>query len=492
MKTMKRAIALFLSLSLLLLVSACKARHQDAVIYYEIPEKPHTLDPQTASTDAELSLVRNLFEGLLRKDEDGDIVCGAASSYSYDNLTYTFRLRGDAVWEDEKPVTADDFVFAFRRAVDPATRSPFASRLRSVANAEKIMSGTLAATELGVTAEDEETLVIRMQAEDGMFEDTLTTSICMPCRESFFESCQGQYGLEQDCLIANGSYRLAKWIKDPFDIRLYKNEKYSGKMKAQNSAVFVTRNEKKATFDRLVDNNVDIAFVDSSLSGDLEDQGLKTKSFEDTCWVLTLSGELSDEFRKAFAFSTGKEVYGGSLPDGYRGATSLYPAALLKDPPKTGMPVYNLEEAKKQFTAGISRLPQKKFPSGVILTYYDNAPFKSVVTDIVGHWQNKLGAFVNIEATKENLAGQLTDQTLTMAIFPYKTSRNEMVEYLKGFGVDYRGEGLEAVQNSVLSGQKVIPIAFQDTTVAYASTLKEVFIEPENGYMDFAFFVKNE
>ena len=451
-----------------------------------------TLDPQTASTDAELSLVRNLFEGLLRKDEDGEIVCGVASSYSYENLTYTFHLREDAVWANDKSVTAYDFVFAFRRAVDPATKAPFSSRLKAVANAEKIMSGTLSSTELGVKAQDSQTLVIQMQAEDGMFEDTLTTSICMPCREAFFNGCQGQYGLEQDCLIANGSYYLKKWSKDPFDIRLYKNEKYSGKAQAKNSAVFVTRNEKKSTYDRLVDNNVDIAFADSSLAGDLEANGLKTKSFEDTCWVLTLSGELSGEFRKAFALSTGKEVYGGSLPGGYRAATSLYPSAISKDPPNTGMPAYDLNEAKKQFSAGISRLPQKKFPSGMILTYYDNPPFKSVVTDIVGHWQNQLGAFVNIEATTENLSGQLTDQTLTMAIFPYKTSRNEIGEYLKGFGVNYRGENPEAVQTSVLSGQKVIPITFQDTTVAYAATLQETFIEPQNGYMDFAYFVKTE
>ena len=489
---MKKSIALFLSLLFLLLASACKARHQEAVIYYEIPEKPHTLDPQTASTDAELSLVRNLFEGLLRKNREGKIVCGAAESYSYEKSTYTFHLRKDAVWENGKKLTADDFVFAFRRAVDPAIKAPFAFRLSAIANAEKIINGKEKVSKLGVTAQDEDTVVIRMQREDKLFEDTLTTSICMPCKEAFFEKCQGQYGLEQECLLANGSYRLAKWYKDPFDIRLYQNEKYGGKMAAKNSAVFVTKNEKKSTVDRLVDNNVDIAFVDSSYTGELENKGLKTKSFEDICWILTLSDELSDEFRQAFALSAGGEVYGENLPDGYRVATSLYPSALMENAPKKGMPSYQLAQAKQLFSAGISVLPEKKFPSGVVLTYYENPSVKAMVTDIVGHWQNQLGAFVNIEATGDSLTGQLTGQTLTMAIFPYKASRNELGEYLKGFGVHYKTQKPSAIQQQVLAGQKVIPIAFQNTTVAYAPTLKKMMIEPQNGYLDFAFFVKEE
>ena len=488
---LKKAIALILSLAFLFLLTACKASYQDAVIYYEIPEKPRTLDPQIASTDAELSLVRNLFEGLLRKNQSNAIVCGVADSFEYHDLTYTFRIREDAVWSDKKPVTANDFVFAFRRSVDPATKAPFGFRLKNMVNAESILQGKMGVKKLGVSAKDDKTLVIRMAREDENFKNTLTTSVSMPCREDFFATCEGQYGLETERLLFNGSYRLAKWSKDPFDIRLYKNGEYNGSLEAKNSAVFVTRNDKKSTFDRLSDNNVDIAFVDSSLAPQLEKKGLKTAAFEDVCWVLTLSPDFSPQFRKAFAASTGDGVYGKSLPAGCRAATSLYPPEILKESPSDGMTAYDLAKAQEAFGIAIEQLADKKFPSGVKLTYYDNAAFKSVVTDIVGHWQNQLGAFVNIEATTDNLAGQLQKQTLSMSIFPYKVSCNEISEYLRGFGI-YGQKDPVSAQVSILEGQNVIPIAFQNTTISYAPTLGDLFVEPQNGYIDFAYIVKVE
>ena len=113
MKRISKAISLILAVLTLFALSACGDSYQDAIIYFEIPEQPYTLDPQTASTDSELAIVNNIFEGLLRKNASGSIVCGASESFTYNNLTYTFKLREDAVWSNEEPLTADDFVFAF-------------------------------------------------------------------------------------------------------------------------------------------------------------------------------------------------------------------------------------------------------------------------------------------------------------------------------------------------------------------------------------------
>lgn len=62
----------------------------DAIIYFELLEKPQTLDPQTAQSDSELLIVRNIYEGLMRETADGKIIGGISESYSYENLTYTF------------------------------------------------------------------------------------------------------------------------------------------------------------------------------------------------------------------------------------------------------------------------------------------------------------------------------------------------------------------------------------------------------------------
>ena len=129
MKPVLKALCLILAILTVLSLTACGDSYQDAIIYFEIPEKPYTVDPQTASSDSELVIVNNIFEGLLRKNESGAIVCGAAESFEHNNLTYTFKLRDGIVWSNKEPLTADDFVFALRRAVSPETRAPFVSRL---------------------------------------------------------------------------------------------------------------------------------------------------------------------------------------------------------------------------------------------------------------------------------------------------------------------------------------------------------------------------
>ncbi|MBQ8794632.1 MAG: hypothetical protein IJZ63_07845, partial [Clostridia bacterium] len=73
-------------------MTGCGEKYMDAYIYFELLEKPQSLDPQIASSDSELLIARNIYEGLLRSDSEGNIVNGAVTGYTYSNLTYTFEL----------------------------------------------------------------------------------------------------------------------------------------------------------------------------------------------------------------------------------------------------------------------------------------------------------------------------------------------------------------------------------------------------------------
>lgn len=84
-----------------------------------------TLDPAKAEGLPEMHVIRDLFEGLVIQDRDGNIIPGVAESWeTKDNQTFTFHLRKDAKWSNGEPVTADDFVYSLRRAVDPKIASP--------------------------------------------------------------------------------------------------------------------------------------------------------------------------------------------------------------------------------------------------------------------------------------------------------------------------------------------------------------------------------
>lgn len=104
-----------------------------------------TFDPQFAENQNSILVASNVFEGLLVEDPDGGLHPGVAEGYtvSSDGRTYTFQLREDACWSDGSAVTADDFVFAFRRLFGPGSVSPYAENLLSVQNAEAILAGEM-------------------------------------------------------------------------------------------------------------------------------------------------------------------------------------------------------------------------------------------------------------------------------------------------------------------------------------------------------------
>ncbi len=485
-----RFFSMILVIFTLIGLIGCKDNTDDAFIYFELPEVPLTLDPQTADTDSELLIVRNIYEGLMRKDEDGKVNNGACEEYSKEGLTYTFKLRPDMLWNNGERVTANDFVYGLKRALDPETKAPFASRLFAIKNAKAVNSGELSKSNLGVSAPNENTVVISLEYEDANFLENLTTSVAMPCNQEFFTESKGKYGLFSENLICNGSYRLTKWNKESFGIRLYKNEEYNGLYKAKNAAVFLTCNKDTAVTEKLKENKIDIAFVDCALKNDMEESGLKTRSFQNICWVMTLNNDLSKEMRKSLLMLIGDKVFGESLSSGYTAAYSIYPEISNTECDGIGFTYYDLAKGKSIFTAEVKKLTDAKFPSNITLYYYNNGFTKPIITDIVGHWQSNLSAFVNIEAAenKENLLPELKAQTLTMAIFPVRVESKNHKEYLANYGVT--GDNLADAQNKILESKNILPLFFQDTTLCYSADILEINLTEDNGFIDFAFVVK--
>lgn len=495
MKQVFKMAATLLVAVILLTATGCNADYKNAHLYFELSEKPVSVDPQTASSVSELLIVRNIYEGLLRKNESGAITKGVAESYETDGLTYTFRLREDAHWQTGDPVTANDFVFALRRAVLPATKSPFVSRLFCIVNAREIQAGQLDVSELGVTAPDERTLIITLSAANESFTDTLTTSICMPCNEAFFNQSVGKYGLSQQYILANGSYYVGKWNQEDFGIRLYKNEEYTGNYSANNAAVFLSKSKDSDALTLLSDESVDAAFIDNGSIGKAKTLGFSVASCENICWILTMSEDFNRDTRKALSMLVSGDIYGKNLPDGCRTASSLFPAVFAPPDPVSGAgeTTYDPDGAKELFAKAVQKMPDKKFPQ-TTLYYYKNDNMKLAVTDIVAHWQQNLSAFINIEAVDSlsKFSVQPNQSGFPLAIFPIRAENGSLEEYLLNFGIDYNGEDLSAVQTELLFANHIIPIAFENTNVAYSSALTGLYTEAGNGYLDFSFVIKQE
>ncbi|MFT6878554.1 MAG: oligopeptide transport system substrate-binding protein, partial [Granulosicoccus sp.] len=130
----------------------------DQTFTYRILDEHSSVDPQVVEDVTGSEVVRDLFEGLMNQDSEGNLIPGVATAYDVndDNTVYTFKLRDNAKWSTGEAVTASDFVYAWQRAVDPELASPYQwfMELMSIDNAAEIIKGDKTKEELGVKAID--------------------------------------------------------------------------------------------------------------------------------------------------------------------------------------------------------------------------------------------------------------------------------------------------------------------------------------------------
>ncbi|MBZ9936470.1 peptide ABC transporter substrate-binding protein [Mesorhizobium sp. BR1-1-16] len=167
------------------------------------------LDPQKAATTSETALLLDLFEGLVTRDAAGKIAPGVASSWtvSPDGLAYTFTLRDGARWSNGDVVKAADFVASFRRLFDPATEATDDGPLQAIANASAVKSGAAKPDTLGVTANDEKTLTIRLDRVTPTFLERLAAPVALPVNVTAGRKLGTDYASGAK-LISNGAYML--------------------------------------------------------------------------------------------------------------------------------------------------------------------------------------------------------------------------------------------------------------------------------------------
>lgn len=220
MRNLKRYAALLLALALSLGLLAGCSLGKDVSFRVAMGSVPATLDPALVSTDEEKIVVSHLFENLMKLQSDGSggstAVSGVARSYQCDATaegqeTYTFKLRSGAVWSDGTRVKAGDFVYAWKRLVDPATGSENAGLLDMVAGYSAARAGNVEA--LQVSAPDDDTFVVVLSGRCPYFVDSVCTAAAtMPVRSSAVE--QENWSLSLRTLLTNGAYTAVSWEND--------------------------------------------------------------------------------------------------------------------------------------------------------------------------------------------------------------------------------------------------------------------------------------
>jgi len=192
-----------------------EALADDQTFTYSLLDEFTTADPQMVEDVSGSYFVRDLFEGLMNQDGDGNLIPGVATGYTTNDAkdVYTFTLRNNARWSDGNPVTAHDFVYAWRRLADPATASPYSwfADIMALENVGAVMSGESPPEALGIRALDNHTLEVRLTASLPYFAAMTTHASTFPSPQWTVRTF-GDNWTKPGNIVGNGAYVLTEHI----------------------------------------------------------------------------------------------------------------------------------------------------------------------------------------------------------------------------------------------------------------------------------------
>ena len=226
---MKKTIALVMALVLLCSVFSI-AGAEDKYLGVMLSTNVMSLDTDLATDGESFEVIADCIDGLTQMSADGAAIPALAESWdvSEDGTVYTFYLR-DAVWSNGTPVTANDFVFAWRRIVtnNGEYAYMFDSSVGCVKNADSILYDGADATTLGVTAIDDKTLQVELEVPVSFFPSLLYFPTFYPINEAFYTSlADGTYGTSPETFLSNGAFVLEEYTPGTASLKVKKNDLY--------------------------------------------------------------------------------------------------------------------------------------------------------------------------------------------------------------------------------------------------------------------------
>ena len=198
-----------------------------AVLHRPSEGEPESLDPDKTVSAYPLGIIRDMYMGLITLTDDGKPIPGVAESWdiSPDGKSWTFHLRHDTKWSNGDPVTAEDFVYSFRRLVDPKTAASDPSDLKQLVNFDAIQSGTEKdITKLGVDAPDKYTLHLTLTEPRIALKFLLTDPMLFPLHRASIEKWGNEW-TRPGHIVSNGPFMMKDWVPQE-QITMVKNPNF--------------------------------------------------------------------------------------------------------------------------------------------------------------------------------------------------------------------------------------------------------------------------
>ena len=395
---------------------------------------PANLDPQVASASADVIACENLYSGLVRKDPSGKYEPALCERWekSSDGLTYTFYLKDGLTYTAAKgnatdyAITAEDFVFAFRRLFRAETNSPYAVEFAALENSAAVLAGQMPESALGVTASGPLTLVFHLSSADDNFLD----------------------GLNASSTLSSGSFYIYNWTASGLFLR----RAPSGSLIDSLRLVQNTNSAGQSAAELIANEKCSAAPDDTAAP-----TTLTSLSYSDTTWSLLFNCSsvfASTELRQALASAARGAA---EVPDGglYAAANGLVPDGLTVDGMNyrdtAGDVTPAAVDARALYLTARQTLTTSDF-NKVSLMVPAGSGVTSAAEEINGVWQKEFSLFFSVEEVdEETFAKRLAEGDYTIALAPISAEGGSVYNMLNQFTA--AGGGLTGYADSLYAPQ---------------------------------------
>ena len=376
------------------------------------------MDSTVVDDGMSFNAIHAITDGLTAVNEKGKTAPAIAKSWdvSDDGKTYTFHLR-DAKWTNGDKVTANDFVYSWRKIIKDAGNYAYmlGNGGASVKNADALMELGANATDeqmatLGVTAKDDQTLVVELENKVPYFTDLMAFPCYFPQNEKFVEKCGKNYGTKPEYTLSNGAYKMTKWVKGN-KATFTKNDKYydAKTVATKNLEMYLVQDPKTAAqnFDN---GKVDYATINSTLVDKYKGKDTFTTFNEGFLFYLQVNFNnkttANKNVREALSYAINrKDLCENVLKDGSKEGTGFVPSQLSTSPSGKDfrdtagdLVGYDAKKAQEYLDAAKKELGTDTITID-LLYGTDESPMDTMAEYLQGSFSKLKGLKVNMVAT---------------------------------------------------------------------------------------------
>ncbi|SDX05496.1 oligopeptide transport system substrate-binding protein [Marininema mesophilum] len=381
---------------------------------------PPTLDSATALDGSSFNVLNNVMEGLMRLDKDNKpqpAMAEAMPKVSADKKSYTFKIRKNAKWSDGKAVKAQDFVYAWKRALNPRLKLQSAVILFPIVNAQAYYGGQLPETTLGIKALDDRTLQVNLRYPTPYFLSMLASAAYLPQRQDIVKKYGQEYGTNKDTMVYNGPFILSKW-KHEQGYQYKKNKGYwdAKTVQLEKADVKIVSDSVSAMND-YTSNRSDLSPLSDKLVKAFQSGNEYQSVDRGATFLLVFNNRMkffqNKKIRKALSLAIDRdELVNGVMKNGSRPAKGMVPDGIDDAHGKTfrkdagTLTHYDAAEAKQLLNEGMKELGISTPPTLQLSVNDDDR--KKIALFLKNEWKNNLGIDVSISprAIKQKLAAE--------------------------------------------------------------------------------------